>query len=376
MPGLRVAVDVTPLLGVRTGVFQCVQHLLAALPEAAPDISVVPYVLSRTARHRAADLPSGTRFLSIPAGVALRAWARVDRPRVDRALGDVDVVHGTNFVVPPSRHPTTVTVHDAYCLLHPDACPPAIRPFRRAIERAVGRGAWLHVSTTSIERHMVELFAAPRIVRVPFGVPELGEPGALPEGVRTPYLLAINTLDVRKRHQHLVRAFGAIASSHPDLQLVIAGAEGNASEAVAHAIAALPGDVAHRVVLTGHAATPTRAALLRSATALAYPSADEGFGFPVLEAMAAGVPVVASHVGGLPEVAGDAAVLIPVEDDPRTLVDALRRVITDEAERARLRARGLARVQDFSWERHAEGMAAMWRQAAELPCPGSGGSPG
>jgi glycosyltransferase involved in cell wall biosynthesis len=105
--------------------------------------------------------------------------------------------------------------------------------------------------------------------------------------------------------------------------------------------------------------------LLRGATILAYPSADEGFGFPVLEAMAAGIPVVASSVGGIPEVAGDAALLVPVDDDPTALVDALRRALTDETLRAELRRAGGARVERYSWTTHAEGMAALWRRAAE-----------
>lgn len=364
MPGLRVAVDVTPLLGVRTGVYQCVEHLLAALPDAAPDITVVPYVLSHAARRRAADLPPGTRFFSIPAGVAIPAWAHADWPRVDRVLGDVDVVHGTNFVVPPTRRPSTVTVHDAYCLLHPRRCHPSVRPFARAVKRAVDRGAWLHVSTRAVELDMIDLYAAPRIARVPFGVPDLGPAGSLPDGVRSPYILAINSLDARKRHEHLVRAFRSVAPWHPELQLVIAGADGDAKDAVVRAIKELPTDVARRVVLTGQVSAPTRVALLRSARVLAYPSADEGFGFPVLEAMAAGVPVVASHVGGLPEVTRGAALLVPVEDDPGALVDALRHVVSDESKRAHLRRLGLARVGEFSWTRHAEGMAALWRQAA------------
>jgi len=110
VPGLRVAVDVTPLLGVQAGVAQCVRHLLDALPEVAPDVEPVPFALSRRARHRLADLPAGTRALSLPAGVALRAWSRVDRPSPRALLDGVDVVHGTNFVVPPVDRPTTVTV--------------------------------------------------------------------------------------------------------------------------------------------------------------------------------------------------------------------------------------------------------------------------
>jgi glycosyltransferase involved in cell wall biosynthesis len=363
VPGLRVAVDVTPLLGVRTGVYQCVEHLLGALPEAAPDIEVVPYVLSRAARTRLADLPEGTRLLPVPAGVAIRSWGFVDQPRVDAAFDDVDVVHGTNFVVPPTRKPSSVTVHDAYCLVHPDECDPSVRPFDRVVRRAVARGAWLHVSTRSIEYQMLALYGAERIARVPFGVPAVPPAGDLPDTVTGPYILAINTIEHRKRHEHLVRAFRSVAAWDPELQLVIAGADGNAKDAVLKAIKALPEDVGRRVVLTGPVDSPTRGALIRRATVLAYPSSDEGFGFPVLEAMTAGVPVVASRVGGLPEVTSGAALLVPVEDDPGALVEALRRVVTDGALRARLRRRGRARVEAFSWEQHAVGMAELWRGA-------------
>jgi glycosyltransferase involved in cell wall biosynthesis len=364
VPGLRVAIDVTPLLGVRTGVYQCVEHLLGALPEAAPDVEVVPFVLSRAARSRLDDLPAGTRLLRVPAGIAIRAWGFVDRPRVDGTLDDVDVVHGTNFVVPPTRTPSTVTVHDTFCLVHPDECDPSVRPFDRAIRRAVARGAWLHVSTRSIEDQVIALYGAERVARVPFGVPPVPAAGSLPDSVTGPYILAINTIEHRKRHEHLVRAFRSVAAWDAELQLVIAGADGNAKDAVTKAIKALPDDVARRVVLTGPVDSPTRGALIRNATVLAYPSSDEGFGFPVLEAMSAGVPVVATRVGGLPEVTSGAALLVPVEDDPGALVEALRRVVTDGALRARLRRRGRARAETFSWTHHAAGMADLWRQAA------------
>jgi glycosyltransferase involved in cell wall biosynthesis len=364
VPGLRVAIDVTPLVGVRAGVTQCVEHLLAHLPDVAPDVEVVPYVLSRRARAHAEALPPGTRFLPLPAGVSLRLWQRADRPTADAVLGDVDVVHGTNFVVPPTRRPSTVTVHDTFCLEHPDECDPLVRPFDGILRRAVRRGVWLHVSTRSVEHRVLLRYGATRVARIPFGVPPLGPAAAIPPAVTGPYLLAISTLEHRKRHEHLVRAFGAVAPADRDLQLVIAGAPGNASDAIASAITDLPPDVARRVVVLGRVDEPTRASLIRGATALVYPSSDEGFGFPVLEAMAVGVPVVASRVGGIPEVSGGAALLVEVEDDLAPLARALRHVITDGALRARLRRRGRDRAERYGWDAHATGMAALWRSVA------------
>lgn len=373
MPGLRVAIDVTPLLGIHTGVFQCVVNLLDALPDAAPDIEVIPYALSRRAKKRAADLPFGTRFLPVTAGLAIRTWGFIDRPKVRGAFADVDVVHGTNFVVPPTTHPSTVTVHDSFCLVHPDECPPSVRPFNRAVQRAVARGAWLHTSTGFLRDEMLSRYSAERVAVVPFGVPPLGPGGPLPELVRPPYILSINTLEPRKRQEHLVRAFRSVAAWHESLQLVIAGADGAASDAVTKEIKALPPKLGARVIRLGRVDEETRAALIRQASILAYPSADEGFGFPVLEAMAAGVPVVATHAGGVPEIAGMAALLIPVSDDPDALVDALRRIVTDDGLRATLRRRGLARAERFSWPEHAAGMAALWRRAADEVSPGCPG---
>ena len=365
MPGLRVAVDVTPLLGVRAGVSQCVEHLLATLPEAAPHVQVVPYVLSRRARTQASVLPSGTRFLPVPAGLAVRMWGRLDRPSVGDTLGDVDVVHGSNFVVPPTARPSTMTVHDTWCLRHPDLCAPAVRPFDRAVRRAMRRGSWAHVSTEAVAADVRARYGSDRVAVVPFGVPPLGPSGALPDTVGGSFILSLNTQEPRKRQEHLVRAFRAVAASDHDVQLVFAGAEGAATNAIEHAIAALPADAAARVVRLGPVDDATRAALLRHAAVVVYTSADEGFGFPVLEAMSAGAPVVATRVGGIPEVAGDGAVLVDVDDDPGPLADAMRDVLGDGALRSTLCDKGRARAADFSWVRHAAGMAALWQRAMD-----------
>lgn len=364
MPGLRVAVDVTPLLGVQGGVAQCVQHLLDALPAAAPEVDVVPFALSRRARAHLDELPAGTRALAVPAGLALRAWSHVDWPSAGSLLEGVDVVHGTNFVVPPVDRPSTVTVHDTWCLRHPTDCAPAVRPFDAVLRRAARRGCWLHASTDASGHEVRERYATDRVAVVPFGVPDVAATGVLPSAVRQPFVLALSTDEPRKRHAHLVRAFASVAAGIDDVQLVLAGADAGATPDVHAAIAALAPDVRRRVLRLGAVDDATRAGLLRGASVLAYPSSDEGFGFPALEAMSVGVPVVTTRAGGLPETAGDAAVLVDVVDDVEPLADALLRALTDADLRATLIRRGQARVATLSWDAHARGMAALWMRAA------------
>jgi glycosyltransferase involved in cell wall biosynthesis len=316
---MRVAVDTTPLRPPITGVGQTVRGLLDALDEAASEVEVAPWQLTR-------------RSMPLPPRVLVRLWARLDVPRADRWLPDADVVHGTNFVVPPTRRPATVTIHDTWCARHPGACDATIAAAVATVPRAVKRGAWLHVSTEWVAGEVRDLYGAERVRVVPFGVPVVPEAG--PSPVDGPYVLAVGSpTDPRKGHDVLVRAMRDV----PGVELVQIGPDRWVDDA-------------------------TKAALLRGATALAYPSRDEGFGFPALEAMSVGVPVVASAVGGIPEVVGDAALLVPA-DDADALAGALRTAIEDDAARAGLIERGHERVTRFSWVDHARGMTQLWRDA-------------
>ena len=181
----------------------------------------------------------------------------------------------------------------------------------------------------------------------------------------SPFVLAISTIEPRKNLPHLVRSFAPLAAEHPDLRLVIAGRDGPDRPAVDTAIAQLPNGARGRVVLAGHVSDAGRRALLDAASVLAYPSIYEGFGFPLLEAMSAGVPVVAARAGSIPEVAGDGALLVPPTDDGTRSPAAIDRVLTDDATRTGLVARGRDRLGAFSWPKTATALAACYRQLAE-----------
>ena len=158
-----------------------------------------------------------------------------------------------------------------------------------------------------------------------------------------------------------------MASAHPDTALVIVGSDGWGSGRFADALAASP--VRDRIVRPGYLDDAALAAALRGAAVLAYPSKYEGFGFPPLQAMAAGVPVVATAAGAVPEVVGDGARLVD-PGDVDALAGQLVQVLDGGADVDALVARGLARSASFTWDRCAEGLTALYRDAvAPAPAP-------
>jgi glycosyltransferase involved in cell wall biosynthesis len=175
------------------------------------------------------------------------------------------------------------------------------------------------------------------------------------------YVLAVGTVEPRKDLPGLVRAFDAVAADDPTLRLVVAGADGWGAEDLDRAVAAA--SHRRRVVRLGWVDDGQRAALLRGAAVVAYPSVYEGFGLVPLEAMAAGAPVVTTRAGAIPEVVGDAAELVDV-GDVDGLAGALARVLTDDVRRAELVAAGHARRTAFRWSATVEGVADLYRRAA------------
>jgi glycosyltransferase involved in cell wall biosynthesis len=365
MDPVRLALDVGPLHGHRTGVGAAVDALVATL-RACDGVALRPYVLS----FRSRPAPP-TRRLPLPAAVAHELWSRADRPRVDRWLGDAEVVHGTNYVVPPSRLPTVVSVYDCWFLTHPAQAAPAVRRAGEVLKRRVRAGVTVHASSHATAMQVRDVLGATRVEVVHLG--PLTLPDASPSMPPSPwaaalagrpFVLALGTLERRKAVPTLVTAFGAIAARHREARLVIAGATGDDADAVDVAVGALEPAARRAVVRPGPVDDATKSWLLRHASALAYPSLDEGFGFPILEAQQLGLAVVATRAGSIPEVAGDGAELVPV-GDADALAGALAVVLGDDARRAELIAAGRTNVTRFSWPATAGALGDLYRRLRE-----------
>ena len=286
----------------------------------------------------------------------------VPAPTAERMLGRFDVIHGTNYVLPPTKRAAVVSVHDANLFLAPHLVSPVARRFAPVLRRAVDRGAWVHTLSHHVAAQLRPVLDTDRIRVVYLAGDRLPPGGALTRSA--PFLLAVGTREPRKNYPRLIEAFGLAADDLGETRLVVAGQPGADDPAIDAALDRLDPTVRARVELLGFIDDPTRSGLLAAATVFVFPSIDEGFGLPLLEAMEAGVPIVAARAGAIPEVAGDAALLVD-PFDPADMARALVLALEDGALRARLRAAGFTQAAHFTWETTADELLSLYRDAVE-----------
>lgn len=297
------------------------------------------------------------------------AWEQVRLPSVLRELG-VDVHHAPHYTMPErARVPKVVTIHDMTFFDHPEWHERTkVRFFRRAIGVAAKRAdALVCVSAVTADRLNARLRPEVPLHVIPHGVDhtrfradgggeDLRALDAL--GVRPPYVAFLGTLEPRKDVPTLVRAFDRMAGTEPALTLVIGGLDGWGTKEVTEAV----GRASHRGRIRRLGYVPEEAvpAFLRQAAAVAYPSLDEGFGLPALEALASGAPLVTTKGTAMAEVTGDASLLIP-PGDADALAGALAALVAGGSDIDRLRRRGPDVASAYTWERSAATHADVYR---------------
>ena len=302
------------------------------------------------------------------------AWEQTVLPLLLRRLR-VDVLHSphhhTPLASPGLRR--VVTIHDLTFLLMPQRYPLARRLYMEGLTRAAARIADAIITPSQVVRQeVIQRLGVPgdRVVAIPEAAGPQYAPiededtlGRLRWKYRLPnrYILSVGSLEPGKNRARLIRAYARLRSEGIDSPLVIAGQPAWRYEGDFELVRRLGLD--EHVRFLGYVPDEEMPALYSGATLLAFPSLYEGFGLPVLEAMACGTPVVTANVSGSAEVAGDAAVLVDPKDT-EALAEALGRVLSDEALRAGLRSRGLERAQQFSWQRAARQTIAVYEVVA------------
>lgn len=318
------------------------------------------------------------RVVRVPSRLAEPAMNRLGVPRIEWSTGGFDALLATNFLPPPtSSRGVVMVVHDlAYERLGDGMAPHLDDRWRRRLDRWLGRAAAVLVPSVATRQDLIDGHPVDpaKVHVVPLGVDVDGYAPVSPStvdavrdrfGIDRPYALFVGGVDPRKNLHALVRAFASVDAG---TQLVIAGGpvrwNPGANERFDALLGSLDQDVRSRIVRTGWVSDADKVALLTGATLLAYPSLYEGFGFPVLEAFAAGVPVLTSSVSSLPEVAGDAAILVDPRDED-AIAAGLAQLFGDPDLCGVLSAAGLVRAAGFTWERCARATVEVLHGAAE-----------
>ena len=386
MPGSRgftIGFDATAALTQGGGIGRYTRELIHALVAEAPGqrytlfsarppaVLPVPHSLPVAPQVTHRPAPVDERWL-------YRLWYRAGIPLpVQVFTGPIDLFHSPDFVLPPVRGgvPTLLTVHDLSFIHYPATFPANLVAYlNRAVPRSVARATHILADSEATRRDLAALWRVPddKVTVLYSGVNARFRPvtdGTALAAVRAryglddrPYVLAVGTVQPRKNYEMLVRAFRAVAQAGPHA-LVIAGGRGWLTEGLDAEITRQ--GVADRVILPGFVDDADLPALYSAADLFVFPSLYEGFGLPLLEAMACGVPVISSDASSLPEVAasgGQAAALLLPPGDEAAWSAAMLRLLGDGAARQQLIAAGAAQAARFTWPAAARQLLALYER--------------
>jgi glycosyltransferase involved in cell wall biosynthesis len=351
---VRIAVDVSPLSHPRTGIGNYLRGMVAGLAATAGTHEVLAFApVSRAGAHvvRSAlqGLPLDLRLTELPLAHGWRtAWSRLGMPTAERFLGPFDVLHFSDWMFPPQRAGIrATTVHDLIPLRFPDWVDARTRRIHLPKYRnAAGTCDVVFVNSdyTGNEVHAKLGIDRERICVAYPGIDPLFSPCGPRTELGSPYVLSVGRHEPRKNLDTLISAVAEARRARPELLLAVAGADGPAEEGI---------------TWLGYVPDEELASLYRGASVLAYPSRFEGFGLPVVEAMASGTPTVVSTHESLDEAAGSAA-LRADPSDPVALAGAIERALENPLE---LVARGLEHASAFTRERCGSAVLAGYEAA-------------
>jgi glycosyltransferase involved in cell wall biosynthesis len=348
---MTVGFDVGASLHNQTGVGRYASQLADHLQVQGVDVKRFAIAL------RGPSGPGIARW-RVPARAMQATWRRLGKPSLRALIGDVDVIHATNFVLPPvGRTPGVVTVHDLSFFR--DDIHTGLRRLRDQVPWSIARAAAVVVPSHAIASEVQDRFRVAGhkisvvhegVAPVFFGASALADEALRGLGITRPFMFAAGTIQPRKNLGRLLDAWRAAARELEGWTLVLAGPPGWGPE-----LPQTPG-----VTTIGWMGDETLPGLLAAADVFCYPSLYEGFGLPPLEAMAAGTPALVGAYSAAEEVVGDAALLVdPL--DMRAIREALVRLASDQGLRKRLGMAGKVRAASFSWDRTATETISIYR---------------
>lgn len=372
---IHIGIDYTSAALQGAGIGRYTRGLVDAILPLLSDDQVTLLLPREETPHGRVEWPCNvrTRRLPLPDRFQTILWHRFRLPfYVELTTGNIDILHAPNFLLPPVRSAKKLlTIHDLAFLVHPEYAYPDLQRFlAKAVPRSIAAADHILADSEASKQDAIRFFdlRPEQITVVGAGVEPRFQPieqaklaGTREKyGLNWPFVFSISTLEPRKNFDGLIRAFAQARrkAAFPH-HLVIGGGKGWLYEDIFKEVQRE--NASDYVHFLGYVNDVDLPALYNLADLFAFPSHYEGFGIPVLEAMACGTAVLCTDTSSLPEIAGDAACLIPT-DDHSALVDALAQLLSDPAARIDLAARGPAQAAKWTWDVAAQRLLQVYKK--------------
>lgn len=363
---MKVGIDISQVVYEGTGVATYTRSLVAALLKVSQEDEFIFFGSSLRNRQHLVDFVRGlpgenfqTKFSFLPPKLLEFLWNGVHLCPIENFIGEVDVFHSSDWLEPPTRKAKRVTtIHDFAVFKYPETFTPRgghniVENQKKKLHFVKNYSDLVIAVSENTKREAMEILKIPeRRIKVIY---EAADPLFSPRSkeavkeikkkyrIEGDYLLCVGTREPRKNLERVVLAFAEIVSAYPNLSLVIAGKYGWGEESE---------KLEKKVKILGFVEKEDLARLYSGATAFIYPSLYEGFGLPILEAMACGCPVITSNLGAMKEVAGEAALLVNPEK-LEEIAGAISKIYRNAKTRENLVLKGLKRAGEFSWDKTA-----------------------
>jgi len=374
---MRIAIDLRPALKKGTGVGTYVQNLVENLALIDQENHYCLFSSSFKDRFPREKLSLPDNFCvkdyRIPVRLLNFLWHKYRFPPLDYLTGEVDVTHSPHpLLLPAKKGKRIITIHDLFFWEHPEMTKGEVRrDYLTLTELHAHVADGIIAVSENTKKDIIRLLKVPaeKVKVIYQGVAESFRHRLSPQSLSSlrkrfslngDYLLFVGAIEPRKNLVNLLRAFkGVVKKNFGELKLVIAGERSWHTEEFDRELQSP--DLKERVVLTGYLSSEELAGLYQAARMLIFPSLGEGFGLPLVEAMASGIPIVSSKTSCIPEVVGDAAILIDPHS-PQEIEEAICSLLTDSKLAEELTRRGLERSYRFSWKETAKQTLQLYRQ--------------
>jgi glycosyltransferase involved in cell wall biosynthesis len=381
----RIGIDVTAAVNQGAGIGRYTRELVNALASEDEENAFEYTLFSAKIPKKIPvenPLPTGTnisvRLAPINERWLYRLWYKLNIPiPIQVFTGSLDLFHSTDFVLPPVQQeiPTLLTIHDLSFIHYPETFTSQLRNYlNKVVPRSVSRATHILADSKATKHDIAAIWGvAPDKITVLYsGVSPHFQPTNDQKSVEElrarynlgtkPYLLCVGTVQPRKNYQMLIRAFYEVAQQFPH-NLIIAGGKGWLYDQILAEIEEQ--DLNDRVRFIGFVDEHHLPALYSEASLFLFPSVYEGFGLPLLEAMACGVSVVSSNASSLPEVVGDAGMILPPNDTARW-TETMIKLLGDSKPRTALIAKGFLQARKFSWNEAAQKLQQIYRHLLKI----------